>query len=258
MKSFGHKRVAYFISNKFSLSEEEKESLLKGSIEPDYWLSDRLLKRPHHRGRIDEIEKWVLKAREEFLKGNKKQSAYNLGIALHFIGDYTIPSATTRIRYRYGRGAGLKTYHARQRAKKRHKTFEEEMSEAKVGKIELFTFKTPLEIVSTIKRMLVKQFSPAKSLSRVYQVSYAVSEIVWRDSDRLSPEESELLKKIPSLKKKYFLKLGSIICSILSLILMFSIPAFSIFFLGSLYLFFIFRNFSNPDWLKKWYEKNSE
>jgi len=259
MKPFGHKRVAYFIANKtplpISLSDEEKEDLIKGSLQPDYWISDKLLKRAHHYGRIKEIEKYIIKAREEFLKGDIKQSAYNLGIALHFIGDYPVPSASTKIRYFYGRGAGLKTYHARQRAKKRHKAFEEEMSEAQIGEIELFTLKTPLEIIPTIKRMLVKQFSPAESLTRVYQISYAICEIVWRNPNKLSQEEKELLVRLPSFKKKYFLKLGGEIGSLLSLIFVPAIPIFSILFLLFIFLFLVFRNTPNSFLLEKWYGK---
>jgi len=201
-----HKKLAIFIAEKFAIPEEFRSELIKGSLDPDRKKSIFERKEPHHFGREKDIENYLWKARRNFIKGKMKECYYYLGFALHFVGDAPIYSPAIYRRYRRGRGAGLKTWHAKRRAKKLHKIFEKDVSVLEVSEnLLLFILDTPLEIPSTIEKFLYKDsfYDPQHTLSRIYQVSYALSEIVLRNVS--SPREMELIKEIPLHKKKYLL-----------------------------------------------------
>jgi hypothetical protein len=203
----GHKKLAIFIGEKFSIPEEFRSDLIKGSLDPDRKKSIFKRREPHHFGREKDIENYLWKARRNFIKGKEKECCYYLGFALHFVEDAPIYSPAIYQKYRHGRGAGLKTWHAKRRAKKLHKIFEKDVSQLEISKnLLLFILDTPLQISTTIKNFLYKDsfYDPQHTLFRIYQVSYAFSEIVLRRTP--SQKEMELMKKIPLRKKKILTK----------------------------------------------------
>jgi hypothetical protein len=252
----GHKKLAIFIGEKFSIPEEFRSDLIKGSLDPDRKKSIFKRREPHHFGREKDIENYLWKARRNFIKGKEKECCYYLGFALHFVEDAPIYSPAIYQKYRHGRGAGLKTWHAKRRAKKLHKIFEKDVSQLEISKnLLLFILDTPLQISTTIKNFLYKDsfYDPQHTLFRIYQVSYAFSEIVLRRTP--SQKEMELMKKIPLRKKKYLLK------AFLSLFVLFISFIWSRFVFALLILLFgktLFDTFGiqNPWRLEGWYRKN--
>lgn len=251
----GHKKLAKFIFTQFP-SLKNKEELIKGSLDPDrkpsFWK-----KSPHHFGREKDIINFLYKARRNFLKGRVDKCCYFLGYALHFIGDMPIYSPALYPRYRKGRGAGLKTWHARRRAQKLHKIFEREISKLTFQpSIPFLILSTPLEIEESIKNFLYKDvyYSPSSTLERIYNVSFALTEICIRDPKFLNQEEKKLLKAIPKRKIKVLLFIiFEISLSIILLIFSPFLLWFALLFL--LKLLFYFTEIKNPWKLEGWYKK---
>ncbi|MEM1577953.1 MAG: zinc dependent phospholipase C family protein [Candidatus Pacearchaeota archaeon] len=244
MNTLGHKKVGYFIINSFQifLNDKEKQALLKGCIMPDKWKKKRL-KYPHHRKkRIRDIMEWIIEARKDFLKGNLKESAYKLGIALHFVGDYGI--ASPRGNYR---------------KLKEHQVYERKMQKIEDRIIPLFTLNTPLEIPAIIENFLTGPLRAAERMRRIYQVSFAISEIVWRNPNLLSPREKDLLNNLPEFKKKFFLisgiEVGLFILGISFMVLKEAILFSFLCFLCILILNVFSQRIPNPFFIKKWYGK---
>jgi hypothetical protein len=252
----GHKKLAIFIGEKFSIPEEFRSVLIKGSLDPDRKKSIFKRKEPHHFGKEKDIENYLWKARRNFIKGKMKECYYYLGFALHFVGDAPIYSPAIYRKYRHGRGAGLKTWYAKRRAKKLHRVFEKDVSSLEISEnLSFFILDTPLQIPSTIKKFLYKDsfYDPQHTLSRIYQVSYALSEIVLRNIP--SQRETELIKEIPLRKKKYLLK------AFLTLLVILVSFIWSRFIFALLILLFgkkLFDTFGiqNPWKLEGWYRKN--
>jgi hypothetical protein len=256
----GHKKLAIFIAEKFAIPEEFRSELIKGSLDPDRKKSIFERKEPHHFDRDKDIENYLWKARRNFIKGKMKECYYYLGFALHFVGDAPIYSPAIYRRYRRGRGAGLKTWHAKRRAKKLHKIFEKDVSVLEVSEnLLLFILDTPLEIPSTIEKFLYKDsfYNPQHTLSRIYQVSYAFSEIVLRNIP--CQKEIELIKEIPLRKRKYLLKTFLIF---LVLIISFIWSKFFFVFIFTFLILLLEKKLfdpfgiQNPWKLEGWYRKN--
>lgn len=255
MNPLAHKKLAEFISKQFPFLENCKKELIRGSIEPDKvyrW-------KPHHLGRENDIENFLYKARRNFLKGRMDKSCYFLGYALHFIADAPIYSPGLYPRYRKGRGAGLKTYHARKKAQKLHQVFEKEINQLNFeSSIPFFRITTPLEIKETVEKFLYKDiyYSPIHTLHRIYHVAFALTEICFRNPKILHPEEEKLLQTIPSRKIKWLLSILFVIFLCFTFIKFFSsffglLLIFSSFPLGKRYFFTI----KNPWKLEGWYRK---
>lgn len=260
-----HKKLALFISEKFSFSEELKNSLIEGSLDPDrkpIWSGYS----PHHFGREKDIEKYIYKARREFLRAKPEKTCYFLGYALHFIGDAPIYSPSIYPRYKRGRGAGLKTWHAKRKAKKLHQIFEKEISQLNfIEEIPFFILETPLKIPSTIRNFLYKDtfYSPQSTLNRIYQVSFAFTEITLRDPQKLNQKERELIEKIPKLKIKWLIGISFLIIisffffvllAKISLIFLFLALWLALEIFPSIYKRFS-TQFPNPWKLEGWYRK---
>jgi len=241
----GHKKLALFIAQEFSLPLDCKKALIKGCLDPD-----REFFNSHHLGRENEIVKWIYRARRHFLKGERVESCYWMGWALHFIADAPIYSPSMYRRYRSGRGAGLKTWHAKRRAQKLHRLFEAELMKVEFQRNHpFFILHTPLDIPSTIENFLYKDsyFSPQETLNRIYYSSFALCEITWRDPKNLTDKEREILLKIPHQKK--------IVLEIIGTVLFLSIFLPPLFFVTLLGIFFYFLNFLHPWRLEGWYRK---
>lgn len=206
MYSSAHKKLAQFIAKKFSLNKNCERELIRGSLHPDRKKSSWNPK-PHHFGREEEIENLIYKARRNFLKGELTMSCYFLGYALHFVADAPIYSPALYPRYKKGRGAGLKTWHAKRRARKFHEEFEKEISKLDfIPSLPFFVLSTPLEIEDTLRKFLYKDiiWDPQHTLQRIYRTSFALTEICFRNPSILNQDEKEILKAIPKRKIKWF------------------------------------------------------
>lgn len=269
MNPLGHKKLAKFISKQFPFLESWKKELIRGSIEPDkvyqlktHHLIENFVYRwkPHHFGRENDIENFLYKARRNFLKGKMDKSCYFLGYALHFIADAAIYSPGLYPVYKKGRGAGLKTYHARKKAQKLHQVFEKEISQLNFESLTpFFVITTPLKIKETVEKFLYKDayYSPSHTLHRIYHVAFALTEICFRDPKTLHSEEGKLLQTIPSRKIEWL----SFILFIV-LLIVFSLFYFSSFWTILLLIFFSFPlgeryvfSIKNPWKLEGWYKK---
>jgi len=260
MLPYAHKKLAIFIAQKFFLSEDLKKALIKGSLAPDKKPKSFLRKifyqrKAHHFGREKDIENYIWRARKEFLKNNMEKSCYLIGYALHFIADAPIYSPALYPVYRHGRGAGLKTWHAKRRARKLHFDFEKEISKISFEEnLPLLLLDSPFEISSTIKDFLYKDrfYSPQWTLNRIYQTSFALVELTWRDPKILNQKEKEILEKIPKSKIKYLFIIGGAV-----FFLGWLLKEFSLFFLISMPLIggYLFSNTLNPWRIESWYRK---
>ena len=85
-----HKRIARSVARELNLNPRETECLEKGCIRPDYWKDY-----PHHYGKEHQIEKWIIEARRLFLQGQRLDSIFALGVALHYVQDrwVTLPGS---------------------------------------------------------------------------------------------------------------------------------------------------------------------
>lgn len=215
-----HKKIAEFILEQFQILRNYKEEVIKGSLDPDRKKSI-FDKGPHHFGREGDIEKFIYKARRNFLKGNIGKSCYFLGKALHFVADAPIYSPALYPRYKRGRGAGLKTWHAKRRARKLHWQFEKEISQLNFNPPDVFfLIETPLDIKKAIRDFLYKDiyYSPQHTLQRIYTTSFAITEICFRSPEYLNPKEKELINSIPKRKIKWLIGIFAIALFIIFLL----------------------------------------
>jgi hypothetical protein len=65
-----------------SLTDEVAQSFKNGILAPDKWKDY-----PHHYGKSEEIETYLIKSREYFLQDDFPNAFFNLGVALHYIQD---------------------------------------------------------------------------------------------------------------------------------------------------------------------------
>lgn len=158
------------------LSSPVVNRLESGSVEPDI---GRARKRRHHSGTEDEIIFHIFKARHSYLSNNLESSAFDLGIAFHYIADGLCPSADDS---------------------RRHAAWERAISSIKSPYV-LLVF----SIIVSPEELLNKSFchdarSPEHSLESSIDLCYSVLELTWRPKDDMLPIEHELIDKTKLLK----------------------------------------------------------
>ena len=84
MLSETHIRIANKVLSEIgvSLYSDEAAYLRGGSVKPDEWKDF-----PHHRGKTNEIWKYIITARRYYLKGDLPSAYFNLGVAFHYLQD---------------------------------------------------------------------------------------------------------------------------------------------------------------------------
>jgi len=79
-----HVRIGFEVLNRLgiSLSPEVAQKFKDGIIAPDKWKNY-----PHHHGKSEDIELYLMKSRGYFLKNDMPNALFHLGVALHYIQD---------------------------------------------------------------------------------------------------------------------------------------------------------------------------
>ena len=241
-----HIRITKLVVERVSieLSAEEIDALIDGSIEPDTkrghdWGA-------HHKGREGEIIKRIWWSRKNFLKGERKKSAHELGIALHFLADKVVPSINLRI----------------PQTREAHNEFEFAISKIDEFEPKIISVDNPFEIATLFEEKLEKGLPPKEALERVAGLSLGIANIIWRDIAKPSESEIEFLKKkLSEFREQFLFKVIGGISFFLFTFLTFFVSSF--FFYGTFLSFFVLL----PCWfhpvgklrkkLQEWYGKET-
>jgi hypothetical protein len=91
MRQTDHERIAEAVASiqPSHFSESVLQNLKRGSTYPDFMHK----RRAHHHSRESDIKTHVLRARYWFLHNEFSRSAFDLGIAFHYIADATCPGS---------------------------------------------------------------------------------------------------------------------------------------------------------------------